>query len=62
MNNLNYLNSHTLQEMEFSSCASKLCSNVEELTRTVASETDMVVKYKAISTFPFLTPEGHEKH
>lgn len=62
MHNLNYLNSHTLQEMDFSSCASKLCSNMEELTRTVASETDMVVKYKAISTFPFLIPEGHEKH
>lgn len=57
MHNLNYLDSHTLQEVEFSSCAPKLCSNVEELTRTVASEIDVVVKYKA-----FLTPEGHEKH
>lgn len=62
MHNLNYLDSHTLQEVEFSSCAPKLCSNVEELTRTVASEINVVVKYKAISTFPFLTPEGHEKH
>lgn len=62
MRNPIYLDPQT-QQMEFSPCASKLCSVIKELTRAVASGTDVVVEYKAISTFhlPLFTLEGHEK-